>query len=87
MKFTLECIERFCKKALIYVGIPETDAAQAAEVVTQADHSGVLSHGLQRLPMYLTRIHDGAVNRRPRSANYPAIQSAWLSTEIMAWVL
>mgnify|MGYP002544565460 CR=1 FL=1 len=65
MKFTLESVERFCKKALIYVGIPEADAAQAAEVVTQADHSGVLSHGLQRLPMYLARIHDGAVNRQP----------------------
>ena len=57
MKFTLESVEQFCKKALIYVGIPEADAAQAAEVVAQADHSGVLSHGLQRLPMYLTRIH------------------------------
>ena len=73
MKFTLESVEQFCKKALIYVGIPEGDAAQAAEVVTQADHSGVLSHGLQRLPMYL--------------ASSPAIRSAWLLTETTAWVL
>lgn len=65
MKFNLESVERFCKKALIYVGIPDADAKQAAEVIIQADHSGVLSHGLQRLPMYLNRIHDGAVNRQP----------------------
>lgn len=65
MRVSCEVIERFAKRAFLYVGIPEEDAAQAAQVVAQADRSGVYSHGLQRLPMYLTRVADGAVNKVP----------------------
>lgn len=65
MRVSCEVIERFAKRAFLYVGIPEEDAAQAAQVVAQADRSGVYSHGLQRLPMYLTRVADGAVNKAP----------------------
>lgn len=65
MLFSCEAINQFTKRAFMHVGLSEADAAQAAEVITQAERSGVNSHGLQRLPMYLMRLMDGAVNFRP----------------------
>lgn len=65
MKFSCNSIERFARKAFMHVGVPEKDATQAAAVIAQAERSGVNSHGLQRLPMYLNRLLDGAVNLHP----------------------
>lgn len=58
-------VERLACRCFLHVGLSESDAAQAAAVVAQADRSGVYSHGLQRLPMYLSRVAEGAVNSHP----------------------
>lgn len=65
MKFSCDAIGAFAKRAFMHVGVPEEDAAQAAAVIAQAERSGVNSHGLQRLPMYMNRLLDGAVNMHP----------------------
>lgn len=54
------------KVMLIAAGLPKQDAVQGAEVLIQSDLSGVESHGLARLPMYLGRIAQGVVNVRPK---------------------
>lgn len=47
------------------LGIIEEDAEKAAEVVVQSDASGVATHGLARMPMYVRRLRNGAVNPTP----------------------
>ena len=39
MRVSCEVIERFAKRAFLYVGIPEEDAAQAAQVVRMGEAS------------------------------------------------
>jgi len=47
-------------------GLKPEDAARGAGVLIQSDLSGVDSHGLSRLPMYLGRIGQGVVNTDPQ---------------------
>lgn len=61
--------EKFLKMAtamLAKAGLKPEDARQAAEVVIQSDLSGVDSHGLSRLSMYLRRVRQRAVNLDPQ---------------------
>ena len=41
------------------VGLPESDAAVVAEVLVDANMRGVASHGVERVPVYMRRIHAG----------------------------
>lgn len=47
------------------LGVKEEEAKLAAEVVVQSDASGVTTHGLARMPMYVRRLLNGAVNPTP----------------------
>jgi LDH2 family malate/lactate/ureidoglycolate dehydrogenase len=47
------------------VGLPESDAATVARLMTEADLTGADAHGVFRLPQYVRRIEGGAVNTRP----------------------
>jgi hypothetical protein len=47
---------RFIAAAYRAVGIPQTDAAKAAELMAASDISGADGHGVFRLPQYIRRI-------------------------------
>jgi L-2-hydroxycarboxylate dehydrogenase (NAD+) len=55
-----EVIERFTVDVMVKAGIPQEDAKIIADVLLQADKSGIDSHGVNRLKsIYLDRIKDG----------------------------
>src|SRR5438105_15597787 len=56
---------RFITAAYHGAGIPEGDAAKAAELMAQSDISGADGHGVFRLPQYIRRIKAGGLNTRP----------------------
>jgi L-2-hydroxycarboxylate dehydrogenase (NAD+) len=47
------------------VGLPAPDAAEVAELMTEADLTGADAHGVFRLPQYVRRLKAGGVNPRP----------------------
>ena len=55
----------FAQAMLVKAGIAQDAAQVGAEVLIRSDASGVASHGLSRLPMYLGRIRQGLVNTSP----------------------
>ncbi len=55
----------FAQRALIAVGLPNSDAASIAALMIEADLVGADAHGIFRLPQYIRRIEGGAVNRTP----------------------
>lgn len=58
--------ERKLTKALLYAcGMSEEDADIAGDVVTHSDFTGVYSHGMSRLALYLKLFGTGAYNPKP----------------------
>src|SRR5947207_856484 len=55
----------FIAAAYRAVGIPEADAAKAAELMAASDISGADGHGVFRLPQYIRRIKAGGLNIKP----------------------
>jgi L-2-hydroxycarboxylate dehydrogenase (NAD+) len=47
------------------IGLPATDAAKVAELMTEADLTGADAHGVFRLPQYVRRLRAGGINPRP----------------------
>ncbi|MDR1045769.1 MAG: Ldh family oxidoreductase [Candidatus Adiutrix sp.] len=64
--FPKEKLEKTAAALLAKAGLRPEDALQAAEVIIQSDLSGVDSHGLSRLALYLGRIRQGMVNTAPK---------------------
>ncbi|MBI2290453.1 MAG: Ldh family oxidoreductase [Betaproteobacteria bacterium] len=58
-------LEAFISRTLGAVGMPASDAATTAQLMTRADLSGADGHGVFRLPQYVRRIKGGAVNLKP----------------------
>lgn len=58
-------LEAFIARALVAVGLPGTDAARVAALMTRADLIGSDNHGVFRLPQYVERIHKGGMNVKP----------------------
>lgn len=56
---------RFSSEALQTVGVPAADADLTAESLVEADVRGINSHGLLRLPLYISAIEQGGINPRP----------------------
>src|SRR5438046_6847352 len=68
---------RFIDAAYRAVGIPQADAAKAAELMAASDISGADGHGVFRLPQYIRRIKAGGLNVRPEiPASRPAKATA-----------
>ena len=58
-------LEAFAARALAAVGLPASDAEQAARLMVRADLRGADGHGIFRLPQYIRRIKAGGMNARP----------------------
>ena len=52
----------FVAEVFAKAGVPENEAALIGESLTEADLTGVESHGVSRVPIYLKRIETGVVN-------------------------
>ena len=61
-RFAAEEGRRFMTRAFLAAGMPEDDAAGAAEAMLFADLRGVDSHGIVRLPTYIRRLRGGGIN-------------------------
>lgn len=55
----------FIAAAYRAAGVPEADAAKAADFMARSDISGADGHGVFRLPQYIRRIQTGGINTRP----------------------
>jgi L-2-hydroxycarboxylate dehydrogenase (NAD+) len=58
-------LTRFVAAAFERIGLPADDAAEVAELMTEADLTGADAHGIFRLPQYVRRIQAGGVNPKP----------------------
>ena len=62
-RFTGEELENYCKSVLTASGVEEYCARAVAEVLVDADMTGVSTHGVTRLPIYMQRMEAGLVSR------------------------
>lgn len=65
-KIPIRELTDFCRQVLVKVGVPEADATITTDVIMQAERFGVSSHGLVRLPHYVSRIQAGSINVNPK---------------------
>lgn len=63
--FALDRLYEFCRRVFMHFGVPEFDAAQAADVLNAADRRGIDSHGVARLKTYYDLLKQERVNPRP----------------------
>lgn len=58
-------VRHFIEAAMQRVGLPFSDAATVADVLITADLRGIRSHGVARLPYFLSRLHNAELNPTP----------------------
>ena len=63
--YPLERLRAFSARVFRHLGVPESDARQAAEVLARADLRGIDSHGVARLRTYYDLLRAGRINPRP----------------------
>lgn len=61
-----EYLDRFCAGVLVAAGLSERDAAIVSDSLVQSNLRGIDSHGVARLPHYLSRIEQGSINPSPQ---------------------
>ncbi len=64
--FPAETLREFCARVFMYFGVPESEAAQAAEVLAAADLRGIDSHGVARMSSYVEQLSEGLINPKPQ---------------------
>jgi L-2-hydroxycarboxylate dehydrogenase (NAD+) len=65
-RFAPAAVADFIGDAMTACGLPADDAAQVAQLMTEADLTGADAHGIFRLPQYIRRIRAGGFNARPQ---------------------
>jgi L-2-hydroxycarboxylate dehydrogenase (NAD+) len=61
-----DVLRRFSARVFAWYGVPDEDAALAAEVLSAADLRGIDTHGVARLGQYTEMLALGRINPRPR---------------------
>jgi LDH2 family malate/lactate/ureidoglycolate dehydrogenase len=64
--FAVDELVGFARAALVSQGVPEPDAALVARSLVEADQRGIGSHGLLRLPLYVSALRHGGISARPQ---------------------
>lgn len=64
--FAVEELVGFARAALATQGVPDADAALVARSLVEADQRGIASHGLLRLPLYVSALRHGGITARPQ---------------------
>ncbi|MCY0900262.1 MAG: Ldh family oxidoreductase [Firmicutes bacterium] len=65
-RFPPETLHTFIREVMKAVGVPSEDGDIVAHVLTEADLTGRHTHGISRLPLYVSRIQEGAMNPKPQ---------------------
>lgn len=60
--FAVEALRAFTRRVFTHLGVPEPDAAEAADVLAFADLRGIDSHGVARLRTYYDMLTLGRIN-------------------------
>ncbi len=60
-----ENLESFVSDLFVKVGMPKEDAAFSAKSLVDTNLWGIDSHGVLRVPLYIKRVGNGAINPRP----------------------
>ncbi len=60
--FDIEALKAFSRAVFMHLGVPEQDAAEAAQVLAFADLRGIDSHGVARLRTYYDMLTLGRIN-------------------------
>jgi LDH2 family malate/lactate/ureidoglycolate dehydrogenase len=63
--FSAQYLKDFTVNVFMYYGVSETDALQAADVLSKADLRGIDSHGVARLRTYVDMFKIGRLNPNP----------------------
>lgn len=63
--FPIEQLREFSIRVFRACGVPDDDAALAADVLAAADLQGIDTHGVARLPQYFEMFELGRINPRP----------------------
>ncbi|MCG8403466.1 MAG: Ldh family oxidoreductase [Firmicutes bacterium] len=58
-------LQKFCTNLLKGTGVPDEDANLVADVLVDTSLDGIDTHGVSRLPVYLTRLQSGRINAGP----------------------
>lgn len=66
LRFPVHYLKDFSTLVFQRFGIPEADAAQAAEVLAKSDLRGIDSHGVARLRTYYDMLALGRINPKPK---------------------
>jgi L-2-hydroxycarboxylate dehydrogenase (NAD+) len=64
--FPVEALREFCARVFMHFRLPESDAAQAADVLAAADLRGIDSHGVARMRSYVDLLSEGRINPKPQ---------------------
>ncbi len=64
--YSAEHLRDFTRRVFEYFGVPDEDAAVAAEVLSRSDLRGIDSHGFARLITYYDMLEAGRINPRPK---------------------
>ena len=64
--FPIVVLREFSTRIFLHFGVPEADAAQAADVLASADLRGIDSHGVARLTSYFDLLSEGLINPTPK---------------------
>ena len=64
IRIKFEKLKDFCQQAYMKVGVPDNEAEIMARLLAQADLRGVETHGVMRLPIYITRVEKDYVRKR-----------------------
>ncbi|MTI82267.1 MAG: Ldh family oxidoreductase [Firmicutes bacterium] len=64
-QFTADKLLKFCTDLITGAGVPSEDAQIVADVLVDTSMEGLDTHGISRLPIYLTRIQNGRINSTP----------------------
>ncbi len=63
--FSAQYLKDFTANVFMHFGVSETDAIQAADVLSKADLRGIDSHGVARLRTYVDMFKIGRLNPKP----------------------
>ncbi len=63
--YNYKALQNFVKEVFTQMGCPENEAAEASEVLVNADLRGVDSHGVARLHGYIRLWEEGRINAKP----------------------
>ncbi|MGI6553463.1 MAG: Ldh family oxidoreductase [Clostridia bacterium] len=64
--FAADVLQEFCAELLAGTGVPWKEARIVAEVLVDTSLDGIDTHGISRLPIYLTRLQNGRINVKPQ---------------------